>query len=161
MSLATRWCALLALRLRPGWALLAILLLRAAAPVMAGPGGAPMTPARDNLRDPFWPVDFVRPELATGVHVDPAAAVKIGEQEWRTAEKLLHSTIKGMSRLPSRSGKEEFLVLINGKLVGVGDTVSLSANGKTYRWAVTSISLRDGPALERMSTVPLAPTQAK
>ncbi len=126
-------------------------------PSPVGPNRPPPAPAvvaapplRDNRRDPFWPVDFVRPVQA-GEKLDPESAGKIGEQEWRTLEATLRAMVKAVSRLPNRSGRDEFLVLINGKVYGVGEVVSLPANGKTYRWKVASISLRDGPVFERMT----------
>ena len=113
------------------------------------PSGAPVTPVlqpHDNLRDPFWPADYVRP-MQPGERPDSAA--KIGETEWRTLEKLLRESVKGVSRLPTRNGRDEFTVLINGRMFGIGDLVSLAANGKNYRWRVVSVTLRDGPVFER------------
>jgi len=145
-----------------GWMALVCHGQQEAAPLPAAEPGAPAVsplsepkrmPPHETLRDPFWPVDFVRPVLP-GEKLDPAAAAKIGEAEWRSVEKILRETIKGVSRVPTRSGRDEYLTLINGKLVGVGDSVSLAANGKHYRWKVAGISLRDGPAFERMTTAP-------
>ena len=120
------------------------------APAAVAPAAVAKPSARDNLRDPFWPVDFVRP-AQPGERTDPDAAAKIGELEWRALEKTLLATIKGTSRLPTRSGAVETLVMVNGKFVGTNDVVSLSANGKTYRWKIVSISLRDGPVFERIA----------
>ena len=137
------------------------------APSPAGPKRTPpasvvvaATTPRDNRRDPFWPVDFIRP-AQPGERLDPDAAAKIGEQEWRTVEKSLRETVRGVSRLPARSGRDEFLVLINGNVYGVGDVVSLAANGKTYRWKIASIALRDGPVFERMPSARSAPPPKK
>ena len=135
----------------------------AAEPVVGAPGAntPPVAPAaalkraqmHDTLRDPFWPVDFVRPVQPGEKPVDPEAASKAGEIEWLSMEKLLRATVKGVSRLPSRGGAEEFLAMVNGKFAGVGDTVSLAGNGKTYRWKVASITLRDGPVFERLTAM--------
>lgn len=136
---------------------LAVLACSMSLPVLAaGPGGDPSQPAppRDGLRDPFWPVDYVRPVQPGEKIEDPNAASRLGEAEWRGAEKLLHESIKGVSRIPARSGGLVYLASVNGGFVGVGDTVSLAANGKIYRWKIASISLRDGPVFERMETAP-------
>ena len=129
-------------------------------PAAASPVAAAVAPPRDNLRDPFWPVDYVRPMLP-GEPPDSDSAPEIGETEWRKLEKVLHEMVRGVSRLPTRSGGEEYLMLINGKVVAVGDVVSLSANGKNYRWKVTSISLRNGPVFERITTAQSAPPSPK
>lgn len=109
---------------------------------------APFAPAHESLRDPFWPVDYIRP-MQPGEKFE--SAVTIGDAEWRILEKHLHELVKGVSRLPARNGATDYLVLINGNVYGVGDSVSLAANGKNYRWKVVRITLRDGPAFERIT----------
>jgi hypothetical protein len=131
----------------------------AAVPAAAMPA-APAVVLRDNRRDPFWPVDMIRPVMA-GEKNDPDAAVKIGEAEWRTVEKVLRGTVRGVSRLPARNGQNEYLALINGKFVAVGGTVSLAANGKTYRWKVASATLKGGPVFERVLSAPSVPPVKK
>ncbi|MEI8242934.1 MAG: hypothetical protein WCI17_06675 [bacterium] len=131
----------------------------ASVPAPAAPA-APEVVLRDNRRDPFWPVDMVRPVQA-GAKADLETAVRIGEAEWRTVEKVLRETVRGVSRLPARNGQNEYLALVNGKFVAVGGTVILAANGKNYRWKVASMTLKGGPVFERILSTPSTPPVKK
>jgi hypothetical protein len=129
---------------------------RTGAPAVSPPGPNPASP-HDNLRDPFWPPDYVRPVLP-GEKVDDGTAAKIGEAEWRAVEKRLRETVKGVSRVPGRNGQDEYLAVINDKVVAVGERVSLQANGKTYRWKVARMTVQGGPVFERvLAAPPVAP----
>ena len=78
-------------------------------------------------------------------------------------EKLLRGTIKGVSQLPGKNGAIEYRASIQGNFFGVGESVSLTANAKIYRWKITSISLRGGPVFDRMpvTQIPLSPLAPK
>lgn len=122
------------------------------------------TPA-DPQRDPFWPPDYV-PVSQPGVGSADDAMAKVNEIEWRGAEQRLRETIRGVTRLPNKNGQVEFLALINGRAVGVGEVVSLSHNNKVYRWKVVRVILPDGPVFERLPggpvpSAPVAPPPAK
>lgn len=107
----------------------------------------------DEVRDPFWPVDYVPPQLsATSSGSSREALLRKSEAEWHAAEKLL--TIRGASRLPLRDGTSELCALINGESVRVGGECGVTWNGKTFRWRVRSISLKTGPVLERVLPAP-------
>ncbi|MFZ4394265.1 MAG: hypothetical protein ACOYOU_01405 [Kiritimatiellia bacterium] len=126
-----------------------------ASAIPAPPVAAPKAPSlvQEKRRDPFWPIDYVRPVLP-GEKVDPIKDVKVYEAEWREAESALHGAAKNWGRMPGKQGADLCFVLINGKPFEVGDTVVLAANGKTYRWRVASISLQSGPVFERMLPTP-------
>lgn len=127
----------------------------------ATPPGPNQALPHDNLRDPFWPPDYVQPVLP-GDKVDNEPAGKIGEAEWRAVEKRLRETVKGVSRVPGRNGQDEYLAVINDKVVAVGELVSLQANGKTYRWKVVRMTVQGGPVFERVFTAPpVAPQPPK
>ena len=126
----SRFCACLAL----------VACLMAPASLVAAP--------LDNVRDPFWPPDYVRPSVPG--EQDSETVAKFGQSEWRVAEQRLHDSIKGVSRIPGKNGQAEYLAVINGKVVAVGEQVSLSANGKTYRWKVTRMTVQGGPVFERL-----------
>ena len=116
------------------------------------------TTSVSQVRDPFWPVDYMRP-MQPGERPDTVA--KISEIEWRTLEKSLRESVRGVSRLPTRNGGDAYTVLINGKLFTVGDGVSLMANGKAFHWRITSITIRDGPVFERVTSASPTPPPAK
>lgn len=125
---------------------------QAGAPVVS-PSDPKSASPHDNLRDPFWPPDYVQPILP-GEKVDNGDTAKIGEAEWRAVEKRLRETVKGVSRMPGRNGQDEYLAVIDDKVVAVGEQVSLSANGKTYRWKVASMTVQGGPVFARVLTAP-------
>ena len=107
----------------------------------------------DELRDPFWPQDYVPPQLsAVGKGPSREALLRMSEAEWVSAEKQL--TIQGASRLPIRDGTIELCALINGERVRVGGTVSTVWNGKTFRWRVVTVSMKTGPVFERILPLP-------
>ena len=124
----------------------------AGAPAVSPSGSQPAV-SRDNLRDPFLPPDYVRPILP-GEKVENGDTAKIGEAEWRAVEKRLRETVRGVSRMPGRNGQDEYLAVIDGKVVAVGEQVSLSANGKTYRWKVANMTVQGGPVFARVLTAP-------
>jgi hypothetical protein len=124
----------------------------AVAPAAAAAAVAP----RDSLRDPFWPFDYVRPIQPGEVH-DSDAELRRRETEWRTVEKLRDAGVKGVSRLPAKNGSDELLAMIGGKFRKIGDVVSVTSNGKTYRWTITAITLRGGPTFDRILPAPPTP----
>lgn len=140
-------------RARAGLALLVGMLLALSVCGQGEETPAPAAAPAENLRDPFWPLDYVRPVIP-GAHSDGESAAKISEAEWRSAEKILRGMVKGVSRVPARSGKEEYLAVINDKVVAVGAPVSLSSNGKLYRWKVAKITVPGGPVFERLLSLP-------
>ncbi len=110
---------------------------------------------QEQRRDPFWPVDYVRPVLVLpGEKIDPVKDAKVFEADWREVEKVLHGTSKNWGRMSGKDGGDRYFVLINGKAFDVGDVITLPANGKTYRWRVASISLQSGPVFERILPTP-------
>jgi hypothetical protein len=87
----------------------------------------------------------------------PKADPQKVEMEWLAAEKAVQGTVKGVSRVPGRDGKETYSVWINGKFVVAGDTVTLVSEGKTFRWIVTRIAWKGGPVLARVTPSPDSP----
>jgi len=126
-----------------------------ASPTMVAASAVSHARPRDSLRDPFWPTDYIRPVLP-GEKVNRTNTTEIVEAEWRAMEKNLHAMVHGVIRLPGKQGKIENLALINGKLVAVGETVSLPANGRLYRWHVISIAVPGGPVFARIIAAPPA-----
>lgn len=106
----------------------------------------------EELRDPFWPPDYVPPLPGGAKSVGRDLAVRMSDAEWLAAEKQL--VIRGASRLPLRDGTSELCALINGESVRVGGECGVTWNGKTFRWRVRSISLKTGPVLDRAVPVP-------
>jgi hypothetical protein len=94
----------------------------------------------DLLRDPFWPVDYVRPEEVTAGPVipvapgEPPAPVK-PTKKWDQAQRAI--AIKGIIR----SGNQ-YLANINNQLVAEKESVSVMFEGQKYSWTVTSITAK-------------------
>ncbi|MFO7534622.1 MAG: hypothetical protein R6X19_02895 [Kiritimatiellia bacterium] len=87
-------------------------------------------------RDPFWPVGFV-PKSAANLdrekrHDDPASNAP--PPKWAEAKATLR--IGGYMKTPSG-----YTALVNNALVKVGDLLTLTFDGKQYRWTVESISV--------------------
>jgi hypothetical protein len=107
------------------------------------------------LRDPFWPSDYTPPVSVPEVKGRPAGGtirvpdVVIQEAEWRAVEKELNAAAKNWGRMPDKKGQDQLFVLIHGKPYLVGDTVSLTAGGKTFRWRIADITRQAGPVFER------------
>jgi hypothetical protein len=100
-------------------------------PQQAIPKG--LTPA---VRDPFWPVGFV-PKSAADLdrekrNGDPASNVPA--PKWAEAKATLR--IGGYMKTPSG-----YTALVNNALVKVGDRLTLTFDGKIYRWTVEAISV--------------------
>jgi hypothetical protein len=113
--------------------------------------------AVQGLRDPFWPSDYTPPVLvpalksgATGARVVIISDVVIQEAEWRACEKELRVAAKNWGRMPDKQGQEKHFVLIHGKTYLVGDTVSLTTGGKTFRWRIVEITRQAGPVFDRI-----------
>jgi hypothetical protein len=94
----------------------------------------------DLLRDPFWPVDYVRPAEVTAGPVipvapgEPPAPVK-PTRKWDQAQRAI--AIKGIIR----SGNQ-YLANINNQLVAEKESVSVMFEGQKYTWTVTSITAK-------------------
>ena len=93
-------------------------------------------------RDPFWPVGYVSqrippPPPAEGkTELTQAVAVATVSQNWaRALERLRVQGIVG-----GRNGK--FFATVNNKVVEQGDEVSVSFEGSTYRWRISSIDAK-------------------
>ncbi|NCD34626.1 MAG: hypothetical protein EOL87_14570 [Spartobacteria bacterium] len=93
------------------------------------------TQPAERLRDPFWPAGYYPSdwfkddelEVETVVAVEPRQV-----DEWSKARKMLN--ISGISQM----GGEPMLV-VNGRLVHVGDNVSVLFNERRYEWRLGSI----------------------
>lgn len=124
-----------------------------APPVNAGPameGGDPPAVPRA-ARDPFWPVGYVpRPVVkavvgsstpgsgASAASSAPAAVAR--PPDWDEARR--HLEIKGVSRIgrDKTSGRESYFADVNGRIAEDGDTVSVTWDGRVYRWRIAQIS---------------------
>lgn len=87
-----------------------------------------------DIRDPFWPVGFYpdwwrQPVSAGGKTAGEAAK----PDQWAAALKQVK--ISGMSRM----GNSGYFAVVNGRTVTEGDAVSVTLEGKTYRWSVVEI----------------------
>ncbi len=99
-------------------------------------------------RDPFWPVGY-EPEgyTASPRQAPVAASAPQGKTGWSEAMKEI--VINGVS---SRADNEYFAV-INGQVLSVGETISVSHGGTIYTWAVDSIQPPGAVKLRRVSAV--------
>jgi len=108
-------------------------------------------PAAALPRDPFWPVGYVPrriEKLATSVVVRtsantaPAPVVAVNAVDWDEARR--HVEIRGISRIARdrTSGKAAYFAVVGDRMIEEGDAVSVTWNGRVYRWRVTQI----GPA---------------
>ena len=89
-----------------------------------------------DIRDPFWPVGFYPEWWRKPVTVDGKAADAPKPDQWAEARKLIH--ISGMSRM----GSSGYFAVVNGRTVSEDDVVSVTLDGKAYRWVVTEIGER-------------------
>lgn len=132
-------------RLLPTLAVLVCVAARAAAGEETGAASS----AAD-LRDPFWPVNYVpAPTEASTQAAAAARAISASEEEWSAARKLL--TVKGVSRRRGGNGREEVLAIVNGRLVQAGDIVGVRVAGRLFQWRVGRITQAEGPVFERVS----------
>ena len=112
--------------------------------LMPANGGDPNLTIR---RDPFWPVGYapkktvvatiLPPATKTPVAADP---VYLSPPDWNVARNRLD--IRGISLIgrDKKSNAPKYLAMIGEKLVEEGDTVSIIADNRTYRWKVAGIS---------------------
>lgn len=109
-------------------------------------------------RDPFWPVGYVprvveKPPpgaaASSGAMIAPAAPVAERPLDWNEAKR--HVDIRGTSRVgrDKSTGSELYQAVVNGRIVEAGDTVSVSFEGRLYRWRVQAITPA-GVSLTRM-----------
>lgn len=94
------------------------------------------------LRDPFWPVGYTPAWVIE--QESPQRAINTAI-DWNQAMK--HISIQGVS---SRSG-HDFLAVINGRVKGVGETVSVRTAGLRYTWMIESIAPPNSVKLRRVS----------
>ncbi|HOW97916.1 MAG TPA: hypothetical protein P5567_04325 [Kiritimatiellia bacterium] len=121
----------------------------AAAEPMAPPAGETEAaepepaPAR---RDPFWPVGYAPPPPA---RPSEAAASTAGAEtvsavlQWDEALKTVQ--VQGIMK----TGPETHVAMVNGQVVGVGDTVSVRFGGREYRWTVAGVGV-EGVSFKRV-----------
>lgn len=119
------------------------------------------TPREPNLkRDPFWPVGYTpKPRVAATTTNESATTRSTVPEEkpipvnWDAARKTLD--IRGISLIgrDKQTNTAKYLAMIGGKLVEVGDIVSVSYMSRIYRWKVTSIS-PDGISLAKQDLRP-------
>jgi hypothetical protein len=129
-------------------------------PPLPGPGpvdAAPVAPAVEapqgvsgTARDPFWPVGYVprpifkpapgAPGAAAGPALAPATAAVARPADWDEARRRLE--IKGVSRIgrDRSTGRDRYFADVNGRAVEDGDVVSVTWDGRVYRWRITHIS---------------------
>lgn len=129
----------------------------AAAPAEAVPPAAadaapPGTNVVTTSRDPFWPVGYVpvarRPRVkpagasvsAPGAIAEAAGpAVAPKPPDWDEARR--HIEIRGITRIgrDKTTGRETYFAMINGRMTEEGEVVSVTWDGRTYRWRVGTI----------------------
>ncbi|MBP7828885.1 MAG: hypothetical protein KA248_03090 [Kiritimatiellae bacterium] len=123
-------------------------------PVAPAELSADMVPpeAPPAVRDPFWPVGYEpppppRPEEA----VSPTGAVPVSATlQWQEALKTV--AVQGIMR----TGPSSHVAMVNGQVVGAGDTVSVVYGGREYRWRVVSVG-EEGVSFARVEPEPPAP----
>jgi len=105
--------------------------------------------AQDDLRDPFWPVDY-DPEAAQleaergGKSLDQVAAEREKlEDSWNKAQTKLKIT--GLSRM----AEQGYFAIINDQMVRAGDTLSVEIADGVFVWKVVDIG-SEGIKLRRL-----------
>lgn len=112
----------------------------------AGTGEPEPVPAR---RDPFWPVGYVPPPLVRSSDAAAAAATAAGEDavsavlQWDEALKTV--SVQGIMK----TGPDTYVAMVNGQVIGVGDTVSVRLGGRDYRWIVAAVGT-EGVSFKRV-----------
>jgi hypothetical protein len=82
------------------------------------------------LRDPFWPVGYLQPEVAK----QQAKSVASEEQTKTALGKLRYGgTIRAGDR---------FFATVNGAMVQEGDLVAVTVNGEIFKFRVLSITMK-------------------
>lgn len=127
-----------------------------AGPAAAGqeqPAGVP-----PGHRDPFWPVGYVprpvvKPVAGTPEARLPASVARppVAERPPNWTEATRRVDIRGTSRIgrEKSTGAELYQAVVNGRVVEPGDTISVSFEGRTYRWRVQAIT-SGGVSLTRL-----------
>ena len=97
-------------------------------------------------RDPFWPVGYVPESVKAAAEASSTGPVvkRTIANDWNTAMKKV--SINGVS-----SKNKEFFAVINGRIKGVGDTVTVNHGGMVYTWSVESIKPPGSVKLRRVS----------
>ncbi len=97
-------------------------------------------------RDPFWPVGYKPKNLVPEVIEvqEPTEGPQVSNS-WNEAMKRV--SINGVSN----RANNEFIAVINGRLKGVGDTVTVNHQGMIYTWAIDSINAPGSVKLRRVS----------
>ncbi|NNJ70011.1 MAG: hypothetical protein HKP10_01830 [Kiritimatiellales bacterium] len=97
-------------------------------------------------RDPFWPIGY-QPKNLTPEVIEMPETLE-GPQvsnSWNEAMKKV--VINGVSN----RANNEFIAVINGRLKGVGDTVTVNHQGMIYTWAIENIHATGSVKLRRVS----------
>jgi hypothetical protein len=112
-----------------------------------GSRAADAAPSNTAPRDPFWPVGYTPPELAAPGSLPGTPGVSITEDDWHQAQKRLTTSSVFRTKDPA-TGADRFVALINGKVVGPGETIIVKHKDFTFRFKVTNITI-SGPQFER------------
>jgi hypothetical protein len=109
-------------------------------------------------RDPFWPVGYVprRPErraVGKTIQVAQESGPELQSPDWDGARKRMD--IRGTSRMgrDKDSQQDRYLAVVNGKVVEPGDVVTVTFDGRVYRWRIQSIGPQ-GITLSRLDCRP-------
>ncbi len=119
----------------------------------------PSSTTADLKRDPFWPVGYTPKPIVTAATTNTGSVKTAVSEEkpvpinWEAARKNLD--IRGISLIgrDKQTNTANYLAVIGGKVVEVGDSVSATYMSRVYRWRVTSIG-PEGISLSKLEVRP-------